>query len=119
MIQLTDKELGILLLHMGIMRKEIKKALKRNYGFFEGEKKVACYDSITKTLSEQLEKNGECSLYHLSFNDEQLNMLHSFLVFYTIELKRQAEREKIDYQVNETLQLLETILRKIKKGSVA
>ncbi len=33
-IQLTNTEVGMLLIHMGIMRKEIKKALKRNYRFF-------------------------------------------------------------------------------------
>jgi hypothetical protein len=119
MIQLTDKEFGILLLHMGIMRKEIKKALKRNYGFFEGKKKVACYDSITQALSEQLEQKGECSSYSIEFTDDQTTMLHSFLSSYTTELKRQAEREKIDYKSNETLQLLESVLRKVEEGCAA
>jgi hypothetical protein len=119
MLQLTDKEFGVLLLHMNIMRKEVKKALKRNYGFLEGKKKVACYDSITKALSEQLERNGECSSYNIEFTADQATMLHSFLSFYTAELKRQAEREKINYQANETLQLLESVLRKIEERGAA
>jgi len=115
----TNQEFAMLLLHMNIMRKEIKKALKRNYGLFEGKKKVACYDSITDALSEQLEQNGECDSYNIEFNDEQATMLHSFLSFYTQELKRQAERENIDYKENETLQLLESVLRKVEEGCAA
>ncbi|WP_378211098.1 hypothetical protein [Anoxybacteroides rupiense] len=116
---LSDKEFGMLLLHMNLMRKEIKKVLKRNYGFFEGKKKVACYDSITKALSDQLEQKGECSSYNIEFTDEQATMLHSFLSFYTTELKRQAELEKINYQENETLQLLESVLQKVEEGCAA
>ncbi|GGJ63349.1 hypothetical protein GGR02_001390 [Anoxybacillus voinovskiensis] len=118
-MNLTNKEFAMLLLHMNIMRKEIKKALKRNYGLFEGKRKVACYDSITAALSEQLEQKGECDSYNIEFNDEQATMLHSFLSFYTQELKRQAERENIDYKENETLQLLESVLRKVEEGCAA
>lgn len=118
-MNLTNKEFAMLLLHMNIMRKEIKKALKRNYGLFEGKKKVACYDSITAALSEQLEQKGECDSYNIELNDEQATMLHSFLSFYTAELKRQAESENIDYKENETLQLLESVLRKVEEGCTA
>lgn len=118
MIQLSDQEFAVLLLHMNLMRKEIKKVLKRNYGFFEGKKKVACYDSIIQVFSDQLERT-ECTVYNIELTNEQATMLHSFLSFYTAELKRQAEREKINYQGNEALQLFESVLRKVKEGGAA
>lgn len=118
-MQFTDKELGTLIFHMGIMRTEIKKVLKRNYGFFEWRNKMSCYDSISQMLIDQVEQKGQCSSYSIKFSDEQAAMLHSFLSFYTQELKQQAERENIDYKENKALQLLESVLQKIEEGCAA
>ncbi|WP_053003358.1 hypothetical protein [Geobacillus sp. ZGt-1] len=109
-IQLTNTEVGMLLIHMGIMRKEIKKALKRNYSFFEAKRQLACYDSIIDLLARVADDTKK--LCYIEFSDEQKEMLASFIYSYTTIIKQEAGREKID--ASDILQAFENIAARLE-----
>ncbi|AXM89732.1 hypothetical protein B379_11585 [Anoxybacillus ayderensis G10] len=115
-MKLTNDELAMLILHMSIMRKEIKKALKRNYGFFEGKKKMNVYDSILDKITSFNEKK---TLHDTTLDDEELGMLHAFLSSYTVEIERQAQKENVNVENSEVFQLLSHILSKVEGMKIA
>ncbi|WP_160155758.1 hypothetical protein [Geobacillus sp. TFV-3] len=114
MIQLKSQDMGMLLFHMGIMRKEIKKALKRNYSFFEAKKQLACYDSIIELFGRVVDDAGEHHDIYIDLSYEQRVMLSSFLSSYMEIIKREAGREKID--ASDILQTLEKLLVRLQEG---
>ncbi|MBE2941959.1 hypothetical protein HPK10_01965 [Anoxybacillus flavithermus] len=115
-MELTNDELAMLILHMSIMRKEIKKALKRNYGFFEAKKKMNVYDSILDKITSFNEKK---TLHDIALDDEELSMLHAFLSSYTVEIERQAQKENMNVENSEVFQLLSHILSKVEGMQIA
>ncbi|MCX8047400.1 hypothetical protein CI793_11150 [Anoxybacillus ayderensis] len=115
-MQLTNDELAMLILHMSIMRKEIKKALKRNHGFFEAKKKMNVYDSILDKITSFNEKK---LVHDISLDDDELGMLHAFLSSYTVEIERQAQKEKMNVEKSEVFQLLRNILSKVEGMQIA
>lgn len=115
-MQLTNDELAMLILHMSIMRKEIKKALKRNYGFWEGKKRLNVYDSILDKITSFNEKK---TLHDIELDDDELSMLHAFLSTYTVEIERQAQRENMSVESSEVFKLLSDILGKVEGLQIA
>lgn len=115
-VKLTNDELAMLILHMSIMRKEIKKALKRNYGLFEVKKKMNVYDSILDKITSFNEKK---TLHDIALDDDELSMLHAFLSSYTVEIERQAQRENMNVENSEVFQLLSHILSKVEGMQIA
>lgn len=81
-------EIAVLILHMSIMRKNVKKGLKSNYGRDEGKEILQSFDSVKSTLEasfEVLEDDGKETELH--FNVVEVNTLSSFVDWYTAELE--------------------------------
>lgn len=107
---LTEEEGAILLLHMAAMRDSIKKGFKRNYGRFERKRLLNHYDEIKDMLAAKIEGNNTIDL---ELNQEQHDMLQSFLDFYTEALANNAALENIDVETNDTYKLINGIKLKI------
>jgi hypothetical protein len=110
-LTLERSELAILVLHMNIVRKPIKKGFKSNYGQFEGRKKIKEYDSIKERFQEEL--NEEIAPICFVLEEQELNMLHSFINWYLLELKLSAEEKKTDINGEEQINILESIQIKV------
>lgn len=81
-------EIAVLILHMSIMRKNVKKGFKSNYGRDEGKEILQSFDSVKSTLEasfEVLEDDGKETELH--FNVAEVNTLSSFVDWYTAELE--------------------------------
>lgn len=81
-------EIAVLILHMSIMRKNVKKGFKSNYGKDEGKEILQSFDSVKATLEASfkvLEDDGKETELH--FNVVEVNTLSSFVDWYTAELE--------------------------------
>lgn len=81
-------EVSVLLLHMAIMRKNIKKGFKSNYGAKEGKELLKSYDEVKEYLKaafEELTENQQVKELH--FNEKNITMIASFLSWYVLELE--------------------------------
>jgi hypothetical protein len=108
-LSLDRSELAILVLHMNIMRKPIKKGFKSNYGHFEGRKMIKEYDALKEQLEHEL--NEEIELVNFEFNEQETNMLYSFLKWYVLEIKLSAEVQGANVERDEQILILEKINR--------
>lgn len=108
-LTLERSELTILVFHMNIMRKPIKKGFKSNYGHFEGRKMIKEYDALKEQLEDEL--NEEIELVNFEFNEQETNMLHSFLKWYVLEIKLSAEAQGANVERDEQILILEKINR--------
>lgn len=89
-INLKKIEISVLLLHMAIMRKNIKRGFKSNYGQSKGKEMLSSYDIVKdelKTAFEGLEDQPESQVKEVHFNIKQVEMLQSFLNWYSLELE--------------------------------
>lgn len=86
MILILDKlELSTLILHMNVMRNNIKKGLKSNYGRTEGKRLIKVFDEIKERFSREfagLDKEP----YEFNFVQDEIGMLHSFVSWYVQEM---------------------------------
>lgn len=112
-IMLDQSDLAILILHLNTMRNSIKKGLKRNYGAFEGKKKLKVFDDMKNLFSETFEQENENGT---ELNIDQLDMIQSFIEWYIEELCLEAEDEGIDYKENESIQALERVKEQVKSN---
>jgi hypothetical protein len=108
---LERSELAVLVLHMNIMRKPIKKGFKSNYGHFEGRNKLKEYDEIKELFMNELKENTEPVTFDL--NNQKLNMLQSFLNWYVLEIKISAESQGADVEKDEQIVILDDINNKV------
>jgi hypothetical protein len=108
-LTLERSELAILVLHMNIMRKPIKKGFKKNYGHFEGRKMIKEYDALKEQLEGELSE--ETDIIHFDLNEQITNMLHSFLKWYVLEIKLSAEVQGANDESDEQILILEKINR--------
>lgn len=108
-LTLERSELAILVLHLNIMRKPVKKCFKSNYGHFEGRKMIKEYDALKEQLEDEL--NEEIELVNFEFNEQETNMLHSFLKWYVLEIKLSAEAQGANVERDEQILILEKINR--------
>jgi hypothetical protein len=106
---LERSDMAILVLHMNIMCKPIKKGFKSNYGHFEGRKMIKEYDALKERLEDEL--NEEIELVNFEFNEQETNMLHSFLKWYVLEIKLSAEVQGAIVKCDEQILILEKINR--------
>lgn len=110
-IKLEKIEMSVLLLHMKITRKNVKKGFKNNYGSKEGKELIKQYDDITNFLENSIEglEEGENEQIHL--NEQEFNLLHSFLTWYVteIEITFEAAGKKIAGENKEHLDILQKI----------
>ena len=110
LIPLERSELAVLVLHLNAMRNNIKKGFKRNYGLLEGKKKIKLYDEMKESFSLTFEQENENGT---ELDQEQLDMLQSFLEWYIEELSLEAEDEGMNYKENESIQALERVKEQV------
>ncbi|PAE09784.1 hypothetical protein CHI02_23260 [Niallia circulans] len=119
---LTRAETEVLIVHLHVMRKNIKTVLKRNYGNGEGKRLLKVYDKVKDELKDKLKFLEAEKGFPFVFNREEIDLIYSFLqiFFQKIELEMknkisiQSEREKVknnlkmDYlvQVREKINLI-------------
>lgn len=108
---LERSELAILVLHMNIMRKPIKRGFKSNYGHFEGRKKLKEYDELKEMFMNELKENIDPVTFDL--NNLELNMLQSFLNWYVLEIKISAESQGANVEKDEQIVILDDINNKV------
>lgn len=93
--------MSVLMLHMNLSRKNIKRGLKRNYGSQEGRELLSSYDKVKKELEDQvasfitndaLDRPEQNETLH--YNAKEYNMISSFLDFYLVELKKFLDEAK-------------------------
>jgi len=110
-IRLEQKEMGALLLHMSIMRKNVRKGFKSNYKG-DSKKVLKSYDEVKETLTQALESNGT-SWSDLHFNIKEVEMLHSFLSFYTKEIDRTFLDKKLSVEDQQQIDSLHEVKIKV------
>jgi hypothetical protein len=110
-ITIERSELAILVLHMNIMRKPIKKGFKANYGHFESRRHVKIYDGLKERLEREL--NEEVDPISLDVDEQELNMLHSFINWYIQEIEKSATTQKADITKDEQIEILVSIQNKV------
>lgn len=108
-LKLERHQLAILILHMNIMRKSIKKGFKATYGYLEGRKKIKLFDKVKEKLSEDID-NEEVDIFIFELLADEVDMLSSFLRWYVLELELSAEIEGLNTENNEIL----TVLREVR-----
>lgn len=116
---LTGQHTEVLIVHMHVMRKNIKNVLKRNYGGSEGKRLLKVYDSIKESLKARYGLLTEYESFPFLFTEEQMNLLHSFLaVFFSkveseIASKAHKPSEQEAIRQNMQLPLLEEVREKV------
>jgi hypothetical protein len=110
-ITLERSELAILVLHMNIMRKPIKKGFKANYGHFENRRHIKIYDDLKGRLEQEL--NEEIDPISMDVDEQELNMLHSFVNWYIQEIEKSAATQKADITKDEQIEILVSIQNKV------
>lgn len=106
-LSLERSELAILVLHLNIMRKAIKKGFKANYGHFEGRNKLKLYDSLKERFESQL--NEETDPIYFDLNAQEVDMLHSFMYWYVSKIKSSAKEQGANAAQDEQIAILEAI----------
>ncbi|MDP4086030.1 MAG: hypothetical protein Q8934_15610 [Bacillota bacterium] len=104
-------ELSILLLHMNIMRKPIKKGLKTKYGHYEARKIIKIYDDLKERFENQLSVETEPIDFYL--NEQELDMLHSFITWYIAEIQASAKDQGANLKNDEQVIILEQITERV------
>lgn len=108
-----------LVLHMSIMRKNIKKGFKSNYGT-EFKLYLNSYDEVKVTVTEALEGLKEQDGHFIfNFNIREIDMIFSFLEFYIMQLHELVDLEKINGIDSEQIRDLTTIKEKAKDCKAA
>jgi hypothetical protein len=122
-IILERSELAILVLHMNIMRKAIKKGFKSNYGLLEGRKKVKLYDTIKERFESELKEHTEeeevdqqNDAIQFVLIDDEINMISSFLTWYLEELKKSAKVQGVLTNKDEQISILMDINEKLNSS---
>jgi hypothetical protein len=96
---------------MNIMRKPIKKGFKSNYGHFEGRKKIKEYDELKERFQDELNEETDPTCFVLE--EQEVNMLHSFISWYVLEIKLSAAEKKAMIEKDEQIVILEAISQKV------
>lgn len=117
-LQLNNKEMAALVLHMSIMRKNVRKGFKSNYGN-DSKKVIASYDEVKNTVATALETTHEDDSCYLHFNIKEVDMLFSFLEFYVMQLHDTLDFKKISSEDNEQIECLKMIKSKTEELKAA
>lgn len=110
-LTLERPELAILVLHMNLMRKSIRKGFKANYGHSEGRSMLNVFDGL-KTLFEN-ELTDDLGDICFNLEEPQNVMLQSFMNWYVVEVKLSAEIKGENIEQNEQISILESINNKV------
>jgi hypothetical protein len=118
-LTLNGAQTEVLLVHLSVMRKNIRSVLKRNYGVFQGKRHLKVYDRIKERLEAKIELLTKDKHYPFLFSEEEVILLHSFLqVFFSkikeemdSKIKGSVDQEKV--KENMQLALLEEVQEKV------
>jgi hypothetical protein len=117
-IELERSELAILVLHMNVMRKPIKKGFKSNYGHFEGRKMIKKYDEVKERFENELKEESHLESEVLPFVliDDEINMLSSFLTWYVEEIQKSAKQQGAKTNEDEQVMILVEVNQKLNSS---
>ena len=101
----SSDEVVILSFHLSVMRKPVKKGLKKNYGLFEGKRKMKVYDAAMNKINAI---DSEQEQHVIEFTEDEGAMLQQFLAFYTNELKATSDNPE-EVEQDETFIILSQI----------
>lgn len=116
-VTVNKLQIAVVVLHMSIMRKNVKKVLKSNYGSKEGKGLLNIFDGAKEQLEvafESLEKDTD--LIQLNFNENELNIICSFLSWYIreYELTYEVAGKELHQEDKEQLDLLKDFNSKLE-----
>lgn len=114
---LNEQEMAVLVLHMSVMRKNVRKGFKSNSSVAHKEA-LASYDEVKNAVSEVLEGTDEKVEQVLNFNIKEVDMLHEFLQFYIGELESELSQGKLTDVANQVT-YLKNILVKVQDLKIA
>lgn len=117
-VSLNKIEMATLVLHMSLMRKNIKKVFKSNYGKKDGKELLNVYDSIKDLLVDQLdqlENSVKESENIFILNEHQYSMLIQFLNSYLLEIELEIEGNNIREENKQHINILSRIKEKLSK----
>lgn len=118
-LSLNHKEMASLVLHMSIMRKNVRKGFKKNYGK-DSKETLASYDEVKETIIHTLEgmeeHQGEKDLH---FNIKDINMLLSFLEFYIPKVEEEIKLIEMKEEDKDQMECLKNIKEKLDILKVA
>ena len=117
-LNMEQNEMAVLVLHMTIMRKSVRKGFKKNYGSKEGKEVLASYDEVKAALSEILKLDDENAEVpegpqEIHFNIKEIDMLDAFLSWYNKEVDESIGEKKIHQTDREQLDALKEIKEKV------
>jgi hypothetical protein len=121
-MKLERSELAILVLHMNVMRKAIKKGFKASYGLLEGRRKVKLYDSVKSRLEIEFKQhtnenlNPQSDVINFVLIDDEINMISSFLNWYVEEIKKSANIQGVMTDKDEQISILVGINLKLNSS---
>lgn len=112
-IHFKTDELSVMIVHMGIMKKVMKKVLINQFGKSEGKTLYRQFKDVLEALNVALdETDGDQESVSVELLDEHKGLIKSFLSGYIQKLKEEARKGGLNTQ-NETLEILEGTLKKV------
>ena len=113
-LALKKVEVATLILHMAIMRKNVKKGFKSNYGKQQGKEILNAYDELKDHLAAELESMDESqSERSIDFSEPNIVVLTSFLDWYVLEIELELADNNINKEDKEQVQILSEIKEKV------
>src|SRR5690625_41570 len=113
-LNLNKTNVGLLLLHLNISRRNVSRGFKSKYLARKYKKYMKSYDEVLETLETAFESDKEHNILH--FNIREINMIEAFLNWYTMNLddilRKANNKNEVDHR---QLQELININKQIKK----
>lgn len=106
---ITKLEVGVLAIHMNIMRQSVKKLLKKQYNKEERKAHLTIYDSIKTKAGQAFEEEVE----DINLDEEQTNLVGDFLDSYLNKVANEFDMNQLSQQDQEQFNVLENLKEKI------
>lgn len=118
-LTLDKREIACLILHMTVMRTNIKNVLKSNYSKKEGKEHLKVYDQVKECFKNDfklIQEEVEQFKVSMTFNEKQIEMLLSFVYIYIEKLDAFLEEAKAKNKKEnrEQMELLKQIKDKLE-----
>lgn len=128
-VTLNTLETSTIVVHMAVMRQNVRNGFKKNRGKKDGKQLLASYDEVKLAL-EAVVSNGEVSsdeklleeaqeVHEFHFNVQEIQTLSSFLNYYvpTLEgfLKKTGKIQEVDQLQLDTMIGIKTQLDELKE----
>lgn len=116
-LTLKKIDAAVFILHMSIMRKNIKKGFKLNHGKSEGKELIKVYDEVKEALDRGMEPlEHEEEEMEIDFDEKQIEMIYSFSNWYIPELEKTLKKAgKINKEDQRQLYILKEIKEKTEQ----